>query len=130
SVNAPFDGNMSYTGLFGFANNVVVTKVDDTVEIDDVHPVSINGDCSYPDPADHTRAQCTAFFDLTIEPGQGDDSVTIVGDTQNWRLDLGEGNDTADLTDANPQFGNLVQLNGGSGDDLVFNGSTPLLFDG
>ena len=130
SVNAPFDGNMTYTGRFGFANSVVVTAVDDTVVVDDVHPLSIGGDCSFPNPADLTRAECHAMFDLTIEPGAGDDSVTIAGDTQNWRLDLGDGADTADVTGANPQYGNLVQLNGGGGDDVVLTRSTPLQFDG
>ena len=115
SVNAPYDGNMTYAGLFGFANTIVVTKVDDTVEVDDVYPISINGDCLYPDPADHTRAQCTAFFDLTLNPGDGNDSVTVVGDTQNWRMNLGAGNDTANVTDANPESGNLVQVVGGTG---------------
>jgi Ca2+-binding RTX toxin-like protein len=130
SVDAPFDGNMTFTGLLGFANTVVVTKVDDTVDIDDVHPISINGDCVYPNPADHTRAQCTAFFDLTLNPGAGDDAVTIVGDTQNWRMDLGPGNDTADVTGANPETGNLVQVVGDTGDDLVLTGSSPLDYDG
>jgi Ca2+-binding RTX toxin-like protein len=70
------------------------------------------------------------MFDLTIEPGAGDDSVTIAGDTQNWRLDLGDGTDTADVTGANPQYANPVQLIGGDGDDVVLNRSTPLQFDG
>lgn len=132
SVNAPFDGNMRYTGLFGFANTVTVTAFADLdlVEVDDVHALSIGGDCWYPNPADTTRAQCTAMFDLTIEPGEGDDSVVIAGDTQNWRLDLGAGNDIADVTGANPNLGNLVQLIGGTGDDLVYTRSTHLDFDG
>jgi Ca2+-binding RTX toxin-like protein len=130
SVNAPFDGNMTYAGQFGFANTVVVTKVEDTVEVDDVHPISISGDCLYPNPADQTRVRCTAFFDLTVNPGEGDDSVTIVGDTQNWRVNLGAGNDTANVTGANPESGNLVQVVGGAGDDIVLTGSTPLQLDG
>ncbi|WP_238010030.1 hypothetical protein KZZ52_34530 [Dactylosporangium sp. AC04546] len=131
TVEAPFDGNMQYIGRFGFANNVVVTAFDDdTVEVDDVHPLAISGDCWYPDAADHTRARCAAHFDLTIAPGEGDDVVTIAGDTQNWRLDLGPGADRADVTGANPESGSLVQLNGGTGDDVVLTRSTPLEFDG
>jgi Ca2+-binding RTX toxin-like protein len=130
TVDAPNDGNMTYAGLLGFANTVVVTKTGTTVEIDDVHPISVSGNCVHPDPADSTRAQCDAMFDLTISPGAGDDSVTIVGDTQNWRLNLGDGNDTADVTGANPESGNLVQVVGGTGDDLVLTRSTPLDYDG
>ncbi|MET7401317.1 calcium-binding protein [Dactylosporangium sp. NPDC005572] len=130
TVSAPLDGNMRYTGRFGFANNVVVTASGGTVEVDDVHPLAISGDCWYPDAADHTRAVCTAMFDLTVEPGEGDDVVTIAGDTQNWRLDLGPGADRADVTGANPESGYVVQLNGGTGDDVVLTRSTPLDLDG
>jgi Ca2+-binding RTX toxin-like protein len=102
SVEVGIDGNFDFDGEPGVANVVTVTKIGTTVTLDDVHTVAITGMCSYPVPADDTYVQCTvgvASPDVTIEPGDAGDTVTVVGGgSVNWRIGLGDGSDTADLT--------------------------------
>jgi Ca2+-binding RTX toxin-like protein len=122
TVNVGIDGNLLFNGLDGFANTLVVTKTGTTVELDDVHTITPNGACEYPDPEDDTYVSCTVSIspDLRIEPDDFNDHVTISGTGGKWLVNLEDGNDTADMTDAGGT-GNVVV--GGNGNDLFISGT-------
>jgi Ca2+-binding RTX toxin-like protein len=120
-VDVGVDGNLLFTGQPGFANTVVVTKTGTTVDLDDVHTITPNGMCSYPDPVDDTYVTCTVSNspDIRIEPGDFNDTVTISGTGCKWLVNLADGSDTADMTGAGGS-GNVVV--GGTGNDLFVSG--------
>lgn len=122
-------GNLYYSGLYAWANVVAATRVDHvTVDIDDVHLVTAGSNCWYPMPADNTYVRCTVaqIPDLKIEPGDGDDTVTISGPRCDWLVWLGAGNDTVDATSAEC----VSPIVGDTGNDLVLSGPGPVYFDG
>jgi serralysin len=95
-------GGLTYSGLPGYAHTVRVSKTGTTVDIDDTRPLAIVGACSFPVPADETVVRCTVAAespDVTIQTGDGNDRVTLIGGgSVNWRVSLGEDDDYAVLT--------------------------------
>ena len=123
------DGNLHYDGLPGVANEVTLTKTGTTVEIDDLVTITPGGACEYPDETDDTIVTCTVSAvapDLSVEPGDFNDMVTLAGDGR-WLVNLGSGSDTADLTDVTLS-GSIVV--GGTGNDLFISGTQSEAYDG
>jgi Ca2+-binding RTX toxin-like protein len=120
TVEVGFDGNFDFDGEPGVVNQVVVTKVGTTLTLDDVHTVEIIRGCSYPDAADDTVVQCTvapAAPDVHVEPGDMNDTVTVVGGgSVNWLIGPGPGNDRVDMTGVD---GGGASVAGGTGDDTI-----------
>jgi Ca2+-binding RTX toxin-like protein len=94
-------GNLTYSGLPGYAHHVTVSKAGTTVEVDDTRPVAFTGACGYPVATDETRVRCTVAPtspDVFVETGDRNDRVTLIGGgLVHWRVSLGAGDDYATL---------------------------------
>lgn len=118
------DGELWYKAGAGQANNLTVTaKVVDVdpsqfgedylLTFRDKFDITISTNaCSYPSPTDHKVAQCTVAIPL------GSD------DSDDYDVDLGDGNDTATVTGSA-----YTSIHGGKGND-VLKGSAAAVFYG
>jgi Ca2+-binding RTX toxin-like protein len=102
TVRVDAAGNLTYAAEPGYAHTVSVAKAGTSVDVDDTRALAVVGACVYPVPADETRVRCTVSAtapDVTIETGDGNDRVTLIGGgSVNWRVSLGAGDDYAVLS--------------------------------
>ncbi|MFI6345128.1 calcium-binding protein [Streptomyces sp. NPDC050560] len=118
------DNEVWYKAAPGQVNHLTVASdvrsnddgsADFLITFKDVVPISVDTDkCAYPAPDDHTVALCTV-----LAPQNSDD-------TDDYDVDLGDGDDTAVIDPASTAY---ATIHGGAGDDDL-SGSDAVVFHG